>query len=185
MPLGPTIILKTKKSISWQRNPENNFLKRFRSLTHIFQGINPMGLCATWAENYIHNLKPNYFNHQTNWIVLVWWLEVSQSINDKNRKKNWHPCHDLPQKWGGSKSVFTVWMCPTDDFITHQSTGLRINEWWCSKWKTQNSKIKNKALNEEIEGSFLSSKAINCCKQVWISNRNPQHDLPQTCGGSK
>ena len=26
--------------------------------------MNPMGLCATWTDTYLHNCKPIYLNHQ-------------------------------------------------------------------------------------------------------------------------
>ena len=28
------------------------------------QGINPIGLCASWVDTYLHNWKPTYLNHQ-------------------------------------------------------------------------------------------------------------------------
>ena len=40
------------------------------------------------------------------------------------------PHHELPQNFGGSKSVCPIWIQPTNVFLTHSKTSFSINKLW-------------------------------------------------------
>ena len=56
----------------------------------------------------------------------------------------YHPCHDLPQAYGEIKSIFLVWIHPTDSFLSQPSTSMSINDRWlyqCKQTNKQSMKI--------------------------------------------
>ena len=139
MTLGPTLILTTEKlSKPWKRDPDNYLLKSFRSLTKKHARDQPNGTFSPLGQHLSTQLKTTYLNYQTNWMKLGWFT-WSQSTNwwRQVKYKNWHPHHDIPQTCRESKPVCTVWIFPTDNFITHPRTSFRINEWWSNKCNTQ------------------------------------------------
>ena len=46
---------------------------------------------------------------------------------------NQNPQQNLPQACRGRKSVCLVWICPTDNFLSHTRTSIRINNQWYDK----------------------------------------------------
>ena len=120
-----------------------------------------MVFCAPWADSSFHNWinqqnlvsgnqMQNNFGVLTQWEFLslgpkliyknenlknlgwltwiqsiYWWLQVNH--------KNCHPHHDLPKTYRGIKAVCTVWIRPTENFITHPRYNGSINEHWSYK----------------------------------------------------
>ena len=39
-----------------------------------------------------------------------------------------NPCQDLPESFEGIKLICLIWIFPTDNFLTHPSTSLRIEK---------------------------------------------------------
>ena len=78
------------------------------------------------------------------------WLTWRQSIHlwQQAKLKNWHPPHDLPQTYRGIKSTCPVCIQPTDNFLTHSRTSLRINERWSNKYDTKNSTINKRRFEQ-------------------------------------
>ena len=74
-------------------------------------------------------------------------LEANQCIDDDRWNiKNRHPCHELQPTCGGSKSICTVWIRPTEDFLTHLGTSFSIREHWSNKYYTHKPKINKRRL---------------------------------------
>ena len=45
-------------------------------------------------------------------------------------KPNQNNFHEFPQAWGRRKYGCPVWVCPTDNFMSHQRKNISINECW-------------------------------------------------------
>ena len=89
-------------------------------------------------------------------------LETNKCIDyDRLNTKNWRPCHELQQICGGRKYLYTAWIRTTDNLLTHPRICFSINEHCSNKYDKEKSKSTKEVLNKELEGDFISSKAIN------------------------
>ena len=87
------------------------------------------------------------------------WLEIKQYIDGNMcNYKNQHPHHDLAKTCGARKCVCPVYIRPTDNLKSHPRKSFRINERWYNKYDIHKSTIDKKCFNEELEGTFRSSK---------------------------
>ena len=110
-------------------------------------------------------------------------LESNQCIDDDRwNHKNWNPCHNLLQTCRGSKSIYPVWIYPTDNLIIHLRTRLSINKLWSNKYDTHKSTIKKISI-ERRTWTIFYIKQRNPLKQTLMTpNQNPRHDKSKfTC----
>ena len=113
-------------------------------------------------------------------------LESNQCIDDKRwNHKNYNPQHNLPQTCVRRKYIWPVWIQPTGDLLTHLRKSLRIMNADPINLIHTSQQPTKEVSNKKLEGYFISSKSINWYKWVWIPNLHPNHDLPQTCRGSR
>ena len=100
--------------------------------TKILQEITQWALLPL-VKNLIYNTNnKNFlfvgFIYQSSVTNLRNCLEVDQwYYDDIWDHKNLHPRNNLPQTCGVRKLVCTVWIRPTDNFLTHPMTSFRIN----------------------------------------------------------
>ena len=89
------------------------------------------------------------------------------------KKTNRRHHNELPQTYGESKYICTVWIRPTENLLTHPKTSYRINEFWSDQcWCT--------ALSLPFRSELTNEWWI-----LWTSNRNRCHDLTKSCGSRK
>ena len=101
----------------------------------------PLGPTLTYTTEKLKNLR-NF-------------LESNKCIHDNMcHHKNCNPRHDLPQTFGGRKSVCLVWLQPTENLQSHPRTSFRINERYSDKHDTQKSTINKIRLEKSLEGYF-------------------------------
>ena len=150
------------------------FINKFCGVSFVYllfrfwnwQGIYPMGL-----------VSPRDKSTGRTW---YYWLEDSQYIyENKWNNKNRHPCHDIPQTCGGSKSVCMVWIHPNANFLTHTTTTLSINEPWSNRYDTQKSKI-NKRRPEKGTWSMFKTQQSNQLKQKSLNTQTPPYPRTST-----
>ena len=85
---------------------------------------------------------------------------------------------------GGGGSICLVWICTTDNFLTHprKSFSTKI-ERLSDQCKNTNQKSTKELLLDELEVDFSSIKEINWCEKLWTPKWRPYHDFTQSCGG--
>ena len=104
------------------------------------QGIEPMVICAPWADSFINNRNISIIDNQKK--MTSCWKALHLSLNN---------CE-----------VITQWaFVPLGKTLTYKTSNL-------------NNLSKCLETNQCIDGDRCNRK-----------NRNPHHDLPQSCGGSK
>ena len=122
--------------------------------------ITQMTFC--WKALYHSQNNCKGFNQSS--FVSLWTTLIYTAVNLKNlvwltwrqsiylcwqvKSQNRRPRHDLPETCKGSKSISLVWIHPTDKFPTNPKTGFSINERWCGKFNTHDSKITKTRLEQ-------------------------------------
>ena len=105
------------------------------------------------------------------------YLEANKCIDDNRwNKKNRHPCHELPKTCGGRKSVYLVWIRPTDNLVTHPRRIFRINECQSNRYDTYKPGINKISLGWRTWWIFYTKK-IN--KSKWTSMNTQLAPSPQ------
>ena len=143
-PLGPTLIYKPNQKKIFCDVYKSRTPKKWTIFCGVYKSITPTKriiFCCVYKARtptkgiifcddykYIKLTKLTIFcdvynsisNNPPKMSNLSNFLESKQCI-DWNRcnHKNRHPRHDLPQTCGGSKSVCTVWIHPTENFESH------------------------------------------------------------------
>ena len=63
-----------------------------------------------------------YINKKIKWCEQLW-------------TSNRHPFHYLSRYWGSSKPIWTVWISPMDNFLSHLRTIISINVCWSNQYE--------------------------------------------------
>ena len=115
-------------------------------------------------------LRPTLIYTTSKWNNLNNLLESNQCIGfDMFNHKNWYPFHDLPQSWGGIKSICPFWISSTWNFRSYPSTRFSINELLSNKYDTHKSTI-NKISLEKRTWSWIHIKHTKNYKEKYSVN---------------
>ena len=108
---------------------------------------------------------------------MYWWRPVIPQIPAPSPR----PYKNLQ----GIKSICTVWIRPTEHFITHPNTSFGINGLWYNKYDTHKSKI-NKRILEQITWRMFYIKQSNKLKRTSLNTQPATSKRPyKNCGESK
>ena len=127
----------------------------------------PLGIKLTHITLNLNNLR-NFPEGNKCIDINIW--------NHKNR----YPHHKIPQTCGGRKSIRTVWIRPTDNFLTNPRTSFGIKVCWSNNMIHTGQQPTKGGFNEKLEGYFIPIKEINWSKKVWTPNQHPLHNLSLT-----
>ena len=118
-----------------------------------------LGTTFTYTTANVKNLE------RFPWSQSIYWR---RQVELQNR----HPQRNLPQTYGGSKSVCLFWIRPTEHFLTHLRKSFSINVRRYNKYDTHKSKM-NKIRLERRTWRIFYIRQRNQLNQI-IFNTQPK-----------
>ena len=154
-----TLLFKTEKLS--KHGQQKNMTFCWKDLDHSqnnWDGLNqwsfvPLGPTLTYKTSNLNKFRK--------------FLAANQCIDGNSwNNKNQHPLHDLPQTCGGSKSVCTGSIRPTENFQSHLRTSFSINERWSNKYYTHKLTTNKRRIEQKTWRIYLLKTTIYICWRI-------------------